>query len=136
MTKAGDAADTPAVCAQIRQTRKRLKDQWQAENEGARGNPYTLEAVAARVPMTAKAYGAIERGQSEPNLARLRTIAAALHLDDDYFLPSGNLATMTARLEAEADRIAEVRGEVEDLAAALRGLLGQLGGSQSPPERG
>lgn len=124
MTVAAEAAETPAICARIRQTRERLKDQWSSEHPGERGNPFTQEAVASRLDATVKTYRSYE-ATTEPKSWRLREIAVALGLDGDYFLPSGDLASATARLEAEADRLKVIGDDLQALLAAARAQLDQ-----------
>jgi transcriptional regulator with XRE-family HTH domain len=125
MESAGEASKRPAICQRIHDTRDRLRKQWNADHPGERGNPFTQEAVARRVGpdgVTLGAYGAWERTR-EPELYRLRQIATALGLDEDYFAPSGDLASATARVEAEADRLARQNDQIEELLAALRSQL-------------
>jgi transcriptional regulator with XRE-family HTH domain len=123
MEQADEQSNVPAICVRIRKTRERLSDEWKAANPGQRGNPFTQERIAARMGLTTKSYGDYERGR-EPDLQRLREIALAFSLDEDYFAPSGDLASATARVEAEADRFAKATDQVEDLLAALRAQLG------------
>jgi transcriptional regulator with XRE-family HTH domain len=118
-------ASTPAICQRIRETRERLQEQWKADHPGERGNPFTQEKVAGRIGqdgITVGAYGAFERYR-EPDMQRLREIAQALGLDEDYFMPMGDLATATARVEAEADRLAKTTDAMEELLGQLRALL-------------
>lgn len=128
METAGD--NRPAISQKIRDTRKRLHDEWKADHPGEKDNPFTQEAVARRVPVTLGAYGAWERGKIEPSLQRLRQVAVALGLDEDYFSPSGDLASATARLEAEADRLAEIRQGLEQLLPVLQSHARE----QEPPD--
>jgi transcriptional regulator with XRE-family HTH domain len=102
--------------------RNHLKAQWELEHPGQRGNPFTQEQVAQRIGITLSAYGRFERTR-EPNLARLRQIAVALGLDEDYFLPSGDLTAATARVEAEADRLRRQGDELAQLLETLRALV-------------
>ena len=114
--------EKPPLCAWIQQTREHLKDQWAAESGGARGNPFTQEAVAQRIGVTLKAYNLWEN-KREPKPRRLREIATALGLTDDYFLPTVDLASATARVVAEAERLKTAGDEIEDLLGALRVLV-------------
>lgn len=111
--------DTPALCLRIRSARERLQEQWKATHPGERGNPYTQEKVANRMGITTGAYGAFERYR-EPDMQRQREIAAALGLDEDYFSPSADLASATARVEAEADRLRRLGDSLEELLTHLR----------------
>lgn len=138
MAAAGD--DTPAICKRIRQTRERLYQEWTAEHGTKRGNPFTQEKVARRIVsaedpqgITVGAYGAFERFR-EPSLERLRQIAFAFNLDEDYFLPSSDLASATARVDAEAVRLAEVGDEFAELLKALRTLVEDPAPGPSPSE--
>lgn len=132
----GAESDTPALCLHIRQTRERLQEQWKAEHPTERGNPFTQERVAQRVGagLTTKSYGDFERFR-EPDMQRLREIATALNLDQDYFMPSGDLATATARVEAEADRLSRTTDAMESLLEQLRALLPPEAPAQAPSER-
>jgi transcriptional regulator with XRE-family HTH domain len=116
------ASERPAICQRIKAVRTQRMADWDLEHPGERGNPYTQEQVAQRIGITLGAYGQFERTR-EPNLARLRQIAVALFLDEDYFLPSGDLTAATARVEAEADRLRRQGDEFEQLLATLRGLV-------------
>lgn len=131
MDEAADSIEVPAICRQITQTRKRLQDEWKQAHPHERGNPFTQEKVAQRVEVSLGAYGSWERGKVEPDNARLRQIATALYLDEDYFLPTGDLATATTRLEAEADRLERMNDSLEEQLAALRALLTRTPPSQS-----
>lgn len=122
MESAGESDGRPAICRRINDTRRRQQEQWKADHPGERDNPYTQESVARRVGVTLGAYGAWERTR-EPELFRLRQIATALGLDEDYFSPTGDLASATARVEAEADQLAEIRGELRELLPVLRALV-------------
>lgn len=125
----------PALSQRITATRERLKDEWAAAHPGERDNPYTQEAVARRVGVTLGAYGAWER-KKEPKPARLREIARALNLDEDYFLPSGDLTEMTVRLEAETDRVASMGDRLEALLQLLEERIAALPRAPSRPEHG
>lgn len=128
-----DASKTrPAICERIQQTRRALFVEWRASHPGT-DNPYSQENVARRVGVTLGGYGGWER-HVEPNLSRLRQIAVALNLDEDYFLPSGDLASATARVEAEADRLAGIGGQLEVLVEALARALGEEESAQSQSE--
>jgi transcriptional regulator with XRE-family HTH domain len=134
----GDA-ELPAISRRIRETRERLQKQWERDHPGKRGNPFTQANVAARVGatgITAKAYGDFERGKTEPSLLRLRETALALGLDEDYFMPTGDLVTTTARLEAEADRLHETVDVLAGLLEPLRALLPAEPPAQAPDEPG
>lgn len=122
MESAGENEGRPAICRRINETRRRQQERWKADHPGERENPYTQEAVARRIGVTLGAYGAWERTR-EPELFRLRQIAVALGLDEDYFSPTGDLASATARVEAEADQLAEIRGELQELLPVLRALV-------------
>lgn len=122
MESAGESDGRPAICRRINDTRRRQQERWKADHPGERDNPYTQEAVARRVGVTLGAYGAWERSR-EPELFRLRQIATALGLDEDYFSPTGDLASATARVEAEADQLAEIRVELKELLPVLRALV-------------
>lgn len=125
MAQAGEIDDRPAISQRIRNTRTQLQEQWKADHPNERGNPFSQEAVARRIGqdgVTVGAYGAWER-RSEPDLQRLREIAVALFLDEDYFLPTGDLAAATARVEAEADRLGALRVELQELLPVLRSLV-------------
>lgn len=127
------ASQRPAICERVRSTRLRLKESWAADHPGDRDNPFTQEEVARRVGVTLGAYSAWEKTR-EPDLARLRQIAAALALDEDYFSPTGDLASATARVEAEADRLATV---TDHLTSFLEELKSQLAaGSPVQSRRG
>lgn len=127
-----EATVTPAISARIRRTREDLQEQWDADHPGENGNPYTQEKVASRVGPSGVTVGAYRKFETvrEPKLSRLRQIAVALELDEDYFLPTGNLASATARLEAEADRFAGLGVRLEGVVGALEALL-----PDPPPER-
>jgi transcriptional regulator with XRE-family HTH domain len=77
--------ERPLICARIQAERMRLRDTYM----GPGGNPFTQEAVARRVPTTLKTYRTWERN-IEPDFKRLRQIAAALELPEDYFLPQAS----------------------------------------------
>lgn len=117
-----EASERPAICQRIHSVRDGLKQQWELEHPGERGNPFTQEQVARRIGITLSAYGRFERTR-EPNLSRLRQIAVALFLDEDYFLPSGDLTAATARVEAEADRLRRQGDELAQLLETLRALV-------------
>jgi transcriptional regulator with XRE-family HTH domain len=126
MSRAADS-QTPAICVRVRKTREQLKQQWQADHPGELGNPFTQEKVASRIGVTTKTYRSWE-GQpaehpTEPSLMRLREIAGALGLDADYFSPTADLASVTARLEAEADRLTETNQQVQSLLEVLQAAL-------------
>lgn len=126
MSQAADAASRPAICQRIRDKRKELQRQWKDEHPGEKGNPFTQERVAARLAdfgVTPKTYGEYERFK-EPSIQRLREIATALSLDEDYFAPTGDLATAAARLEAEGDRLQLIGDQLGDLVGELRVRLG------------
>lgn len=120
--QAGEDEARPAICQRIRDTRDHLFKQWKADHPRQRPNPFSQEEVARRVGVSLGGYGAWER-TLEPDLQRLREIAVALELDEDYFAPTGNLATATARLEAEADRFAGLGDRLEDVLAGLEALV-------------
>lgn len=96
MERAGDTS-RPAISQRIAATRKRLQEQWKADHANERPNRFSQEEVARRVGVSLGAYGAWERNR-EPDLERLRQIAKALDLDADYFSPTGDLASATARV--------------------------------------
>jgi transcriptional regulator with XRE-family HTH domain len=130
--EAAEQQGLPAICLRIRKTRRELFDRWAAENPNEQGmNPYSQEQVASRVGITRNAYRAFER-RREPSLARLRQIAAALGLDDDYFSPRADRASVTARLEAEADRYAEMNDRLQALIEALQALLAEQASQPTP----
>lgn len=135
MEAAGDTSEIPAISRRIRKARERKHDEWEAEHGTGRGNPFTQEAVAHRIGVSLSGYGNWERGKTEPALARLRQIAVALGLDEDYFSPTGDLASVTARLEAEADQLGAVREELQGFLPVLRSLVQERAphGSQSEP---
>lgn len=135
MEAAGDTSEIPAISRRIRTARERRQEEWEAENGTGRGNPYTQEAMARQLEVSLSGYGNWERGRTEPTLARLRQIAVALGLDEDYFSPTGDLASATARVEAEADRLAELREDLQELLPVLRSLVEEKAqrGSQSEP---
>lgn len=135
MVEAGEQGQVPAVSRRIRQTRERLHAEWKADHPGERGNPFTQEKVAGRIGVTLGAYGSWERGRVEPDLARLRQIAVALYLDEDYFSPGGDLATATARVEAEAARLAETNDAIQELLPDLRALVEAARTAQAPGEQ-
>lgn len=129
MEEAQENLAVPAISQRIRATRERLQEQWKADHPGQRGNPFTQERVAATLRLTTKSYGDYERSR-EPDLPRLREIARAFNLDEDYFSPTGDLATATARIEAEAERLRLGNDEMQALLATLRAQLKE--GSPAP----
>lgn len=129
------STERPALSQRIWQTRIRLRDEWTHEHPKERGNPFTQEAMAARVGVTLGAYGAWERAK-EPKPARLREIALALGLDEDYFLPSGDLTAATARVEAEADRMSSMADQMEVLLQQLQARLATEAPAPLQPEPG
>ena len=114
-----EAAEVPAICARVRRVRESITDE-----EGKR---LTQEKAAARVGVTAKAYRKWETTR-EPSSKRLREIALAFGLERDYFLPTGDLAAATGRVEAEADRLKELGDRLETF---LEGLKSRPGDSRS-----
>lgn len=116
------AAETPALSARIRKKREGLQNAWETENPGKNGNPFTQEKVAGRVGITLGAYRKLET-EREPKPARLRQIALALELDEDFFLPSQDLTAATTRLEAETERIRSRADDLEGLVEELRALV-------------
>lgn len=128
--------DTPALCHRIQAVRKGLYDQWKADHPGEKGNPFSQEKVAARIGdegITTGAYGDFER-KTEPSMGRLRQIAKALDLDENYFTPEGDPATAMARLEAEADRLARAADALTALLERIERLLPPEGHAQAPDE--
>jgi transcriptional regulator with XRE-family HTH domain len=116
-------ADIPAICRLIAETRLGLMEQWKADHPHEKDNPFTQEKVASRVGITLGAYGAFERGKTEPSLLRLREIALALGLERDYFSPTGDLASAAARFAAEADRFQRIGNSLETLVEQFQALL-------------
>jgi transcriptional regulator with XRE-family HTH domain len=118
-----EESQAPAISQRLKATRERLKAKWAAENPGEPDNPFTQEEIARRIGVTLGAYGGWEN-KKEPSLMRLRQAALAFGLDEDYFSPTGDLATATARVEAEADRFGAVIDQVEAFLAMLKSQLG------------
>lgn len=116
------AAETPPISARIRKKREELQTAWDADHPGENGNPFTQEKVAGRVGITLGAYRKLET-EREPKMNRLRQIALALYLDEDFFLPTQDLTSATARLEAETDRIRGLGDDLESLLGDLRARL-------------
>lgn len=135
MEAAGNKPEIPAISLRIRKARERKHDEWSAEHGTERGSPYTQEAMARTIGLSLSGFGNLERGKTEPKLQRLRQIAVALGFDEDYFSPTGDLASATARVEAEADRLGEIREELQELLPLLRSLAAERAqpGSQSEP---
>lgn len=113
------AAETPALSGRIRKKREALQQAWEANNPGKNGNPFTQEKVAGRVGITLGAYRKLET-EREPKPSRLRQIALALKLDEDFFLPSQDLTSATGRLEAETERLRGLGDDLESLLGDLR----------------
>lgn len=74
----------PPICAWIRGTRDRLKEEARIDGGATAATEFSQEAVARRIGVTLKAYRAWETNR-EPNRARRRQIARALGLEEDYF---------------------------------------------------
>jgi transcriptional regulator with XRE-family HTH domain len=106
----------PPICARIRETRERLKQE--AQEQGGRGaaTEYSQEQVAHRVGVSLKAYRAYETSR-EPNYQRRQAIARALGLSDDYF--------ETERPEDDRLRqiVQEELGEVREAVERIEELL-------------
>ena len=118
------ATPAPPISQWVRRTRERLQKEWSAKQGAERGNPFTQEAVARRVGVTLKTYNLWENHRV-PRPHRLRQIATALWLDAEYFLPTADVATATALLVAEVDRLRTAGDGLEDLLGGLRALVGE-----------
>lgn len=134
VSQAGEIDARPAISQRIKTTRERLQKQWKADHPGQPGNPFSQEEMARRIGVTLGAYGAWERHR-EPDLQRLREIAGALGLDEDYFSPSGDLTAATTRVEAEADRLRGLGDEFQDVLGLLRALLPEPQPAHTPDVR-
>jgi transcriptional regulator with XRE-family HTH domain len=127
MQAASSSAGVPPICERIRDKREELQQRWQADHPGQRGNPYTQENVAHAIGVTRDAYRKFETVR-EPSLERLRQIATAFGLDEDWFQPTGNLTEATVRVEAEADRLAAMNDQLQEMLVGLRALLRETQG--------
>jgi transcriptional regulator with XRE-family HTH domain len=107
----------PPICAFIRETRERLKEEAKAEGGLDAAHEFSQEAVARRVGpkgLSLKAYRAYEKDR-EPGFARRREIAVALGLKEDYFEGDGSLSALRNRLEDGLDRLEELLERFEGL---------------------
>lgn len=113
-------ADLPPICAKIRETRVRLKEQALATGGREAASEFSQERVAQRLHITREAYRAYE-SYREPGFVRRQQIAKALGLEDDYFDPT----------EVEEDRlravVQEELQEFRDQMARIEALLRLLG---------
>jgi len=121
MEQADDAREVPAICARIRKAREAITDPKTGETLAQEEVARRISAVATnkRDRISARAYGDLERWR-EPTQRRLRQIAVALELPEDYFMPSADVAQATAKLEAEVDRLHGLGDGLEELLALLR----------------
>jgi transcriptional regulator with XRE-family HTH domain len=115
--------DPPPVCARIRETRERLKEEAKAQGGATAAKEFSQEQVAHRVGVSLKAYRAFEDFR-EPSYDRRQAIAKALGFSEDYFEMSGQVEAAQARLEAKVD----------ELGTLLAKLDARLAG-QAPPRR-
>lgn len=74
----------PPICARIRETRERLKEDGKRRGGHAAAKEFSQEQVAHRVGVSLKAYRAYESTR-EPGYERRRAIARALGLNEDHF---------------------------------------------------
>lgn len=107
----------PPVCARIRATRERLKQEALEAGGREAAREFSQERVAQRVGLSLKAYRAYEAAR-EPQWARRREIARALGLDENYF-----------EVGAEDQRVTRLAGEVEELRGLLERVLEARGES-------
>lgn len=121
-----EEAEVPALCERVRHARE-------ATIDPATGRRMSQERAAALVGVSVRAYRKWET-TVEPKPLRLRQIAAALGLPEDHFLPSENVASATARLEAESDRIRVLGDQFEELLEVLRTHIEET--SPARPRRG
>lgn len=125
----------PAISRRIRETREHLQDQWKSAHPGE-PNPFTQEEVARRVGsrgVTLSTYGKWERGEVEPRPYRVRQIAVALRLEENYFEGSADIEEATRSLNSETDRLHGLGDQLQELVVALRTLVE---GQGPPPPRG
>jgi transcriptional regulator with XRE-family HTH domain len=71
----GEKREAPPLCRWVRREREKAG--------------LTQEAVARRMDLTLNGYRKYERGPHEPRPQRLREIAAALELPENYFFGTG-----------------------------------------------
>jgi transcriptional regulator with XRE-family HTH domain len=93
------AVDAPALCRRIRAARLNVAH-------------VSQEEAARRLGLSLKAYRAYELFR-EPSVRRLREIAKAFGLEEDYFLAANDGATGAAAFEQQ------VRAELEEIRARL-----------------
>lgn len=104
------AEDTPALCIWIRETRESLS----SEN----GRKLSQEEMARRLNISLPAYRAYETFR-EPSVPRLRQIATAMGLDENYFLsgkpPSAEPfeEEVRRRLDGIEDLLTELRAGLQ-----------------------
>lgn len=104
------AADAPALCRRIRDARLSVAH-------------ISQEEAARRLGLSLKAYRAYEVFR-EPSIRRLREIAGAFGLDEDYFLASdgadGETAAFEQRVRAELREIKSRLDRLEQILARGR----------------
>jgi len=101
LTDAMGELEIPEICQRIREARERAG--------------VTQEEMARRLFLSLGAYAAYER-RREPRLSRLRQIAQALGLPEDYF---ENPAPALPAEDDFADRLGRIERVLEELVARL-----------------
>jgi transcriptional regulator with XRE-family HTH domain len=101
------AVDAPALCRRIRAARLNVAH-------------VSQEEAARRLGLSLKAYRAYELFR-EPSVRRLREIATAFGLDEDYFLaPNGGDSRPTAFEQQVRAELEEIRARLDRLEQSLR----------------
>lgn len=120
------ASRAPEISKLIRETRERRFEEWALDHPGARKNPYSQEAMAARIGVITQSYNAWEIHR-EPSLARLRQIARELGMDESTFLVPELKNHNTIQVEElVAQRIAAVTADLDRTIEALERRLALL----------
>jgi transcriptional regulator with XRE-family HTH domain len=109
-----DAA-APPICARIRETRERLRDEAKAQGGPEAAKEFSQEQVAHRVGVSLKAYRAYEDFR-EPDYERRKAIAKALGFSEDYFeIHQPEDARFRQIVQEELEGVRDAVERIEDL---------------------
>lgn len=105
------AVEAPALCRRIRAARLGVAH-------------VSQEEAARRLGLSLKAYRAYELFR-EPSIRRLREIARAFGLEEDYFLAAnGGETELTAFEQQVRAELREIKARLDQLERALRAVMG------------
>jgi len=122
----------PPICARIRATRDRLRQEALDRGEKEKARQLTQQGIAERLHLSLGAYAAYEKTR-EPAYYRRREIAKVFGLAADYFDAPGE--SREEEFERLREELAGTRGEVAGLRQEVADLRRELSRRARQPRR-